>query len=714
VEVPEVHRNQLGREPSDFLRSRSSDPIHWQPWSPALKEHARSEQKLIFALVGNARFPETTVLLDSLRKKPAVIEKLHEHYICSLVDPEVHPEIAIQVAMLSSEIRRRISFPAMMWLSHEGNPVAWLPLSSGDVGDIDDVFGNSETMVSRIWRDSSLYVVQNSRRDNDSRKERQRPVLAEASELDTLGSAVDGGLRRLSSLYDAGSASVDGGGGLVPGALWRLAGTAALSPRTDPKVAGRLTEMLEGNTDLLLRSAIRDPLDGGFFSARRSTGWEIPVFMKTVDTQSQMALGLARAGALLESPRHRDAAREVLEYASRNFGGPGGDFGSYEASLSKTMEALAYLWPQEALREFLTPEEFAVASAAYGISAMGNIPPESDPRRDFFRKNSLAAKLSATEVAEELGLDVSEVKPLMEAVRKRLLAQREEVVGRGTAVFVESCRITATNARHAAAAAEFAAVSGDSAWLQRARQTLEYLETRHRDGGGRLLRLPALDNRRSIKARSEDYAALMDAHLAVYRLDLDPAHLDVVLRLCDDLLAGHVNAEGFITEAPATERLGVLHTFSNRMIYGDSSWGALVGPLTRLHQLTGSTEIGEVVDLILRASLAPIVDSSPTNDLIHTDFLNNAQVRLADTVVFLAGEPDAPAFDALHAVLQNPKYWAVTVVHLAEALPSPVKRPGTAAGEAPSAHVITGQGAPQTATNPADLERLVQEALRRD
>lgn len=711
VEVPEAHRNQLAREPSDFLRSRATDPIHWQPWSRELLQNAKSEQKLVFTIVGNGRYPECARLLDALRQKPALIESLHADYICALVDPDVHPEMAIRVAVLSSEIRRRIAFPAMIWASHEGNPVAWLPLSPGDVDDIDEVFGNSNAMVTRIWRDSSKYVIQNSRRDNDARMERQRPVLADAADAEILKDAVDDALRRLSSLHDRGTGVIDGGGGLVPSALWRLAGTAALSPRTNPEVARRLHDMLDGNTDLLLRSAIRDPLDGAFFSARRSSGWDLPVFMKTVDTQSQMAVGLLRASALLDSPAKLEVAREALEFAKQHFGSDGDGLGTYESASAQVTEPLGYLWSHDGLKELLTPEEFAVATAAFHISGMGNIPPESDPKRDFFRKNSLGAKASIDEIAATLGKEAPDVAALLDAVCRRLLAQREEIQGRGNVPFMETGRVTATNARYANATAQFAALSGDSEWLRRSQALLQYMEAAHRAKDGALLRFPGLGNRRPIPARAEDYAALMEAHLEVYRADLDPAHLAGALDLLRALLANHLSRDGFITEAPKSQLVGEMPTYSDRMIFGESTWGTLYGPLTRLHQLTGDSAIEEVADKILRVNLSRLGVSSPTNDLLHTDFLNNAQIRLGDTVVYLRGVPGTPEFDALHAVLKDPRFWAVTPVHLGAGLPEAISSPVAPTGQTPTAHVRTGRQAPQTTTDAPGLERLLQEAL---
>lgn len=712
VTVAELHRNAMGTEPSDFLRSRASDPLHWQPWSPALLEGAKAEQKLIFAVVGSGRFPECAALLDTLRQKPEIIKELHDHYVCSLVDVELHPELALQSAVLSAEIRRRIGFPFLMWMSHEGNPVAWLPLSAADLDDLDEVFENSNAMVSLIWRDSSRYVINNSRRDNEGRQVRQTPVLAEADQTESLKVVAHDALRRLSSLYDPGTGNMDGGGGLVPTSLWRLSATAALSAQTDPSVARRLAGLLEGNTDLLLRSPIHDPLDGGFFSARRSSGWEIPVFMKTADTQVQVALALARSSALLDSARHLNVAQEVLEFAGRHFGPDGAGLGSYDANLPEELESLVYLWSQDALREFLTAEEFAVASAAYGISSLGNIPPESDPKRQFFRKNSLGAKRSAAEVAEDLGRDPAEVQGLLDAVRKRLLAQREEALGRGNSSFMERSRVTATNARYVTALAEIAAITGDPAMLERARNMLADIETKHRTPDGRLLRLAQADDRRMIPARAEDYAALVDAQLALYRVDLDLAHLTAARNLVSALLADHLNPDGFIIEPPLTKRVGELSIISNSMVFGDSTWGALFGALTRIRQLTGDAEIAKVSDTILRSMLHQLDRGSAAGDLILSDFLTNAQIAMADTVVFLDGEPGTAEFDALHEVLRQPKYWSVTLMHIGDGLPEGI--PGPAPTGASAAHVKTAEQPLLRASNPAELEQLLQEALRRD
>ena len=143
--IEHLHRNQLGQEPSDFLRSRADDAVNWQGWSPTLFEEAKQEQRLVFALIGSSRFTTTTHFFDQLKKHPELIKRLNDQYVCTLVDIDVHPEMALQMAALCVEIKRPVSFPVIAWISHEGSPVTWLPLTEKDINTIDELFDKSES-----------------------------------------------------------------------------------------------------------------------------------------------------------------------------------------------------------------------------------------------------------------------------------------------------------------------------------------------------------------------------------------------------------------------------------------------------------------------------------------------------------------------------------------------------------------------------------------
>ncbi|NIP97200.1 MAG: DUF255 domain-containing protein, partial [Akkermansiaceae bacterium] len=247
-EVPEARRNRLENEPTAFLRSRAHHPIHWQPWSAELFEHALVEQKPVFALVTTGAYRGTRTLLDRLKEDPTMTRTLNTHYLCSLVDLQAHPEFALYCKLLAREINRPVQFPFMIWLSHEGNPIAWLPLSTGDVASFAEVFANSHGMIKRIWKDDPRYVVTNSRSDNDHRVVRIEKGLSRktTSKLSHLEARHKAG-RALSALYDPTSQSIDGAGGLVPFSLLQFASGLAAEPATPDTLRDRLTDLARGH-----------------------------------------------------------------------------------------------------------------------------------------------------------------------------------------------------------------------------------------------------------------------------------------------------------------------------------------------------------------------------------------------------------------------------------------------------------------------------------
>ena len=74
--------------------------------------------------------------------------------------------------------------------------------------------------------------------------------------------------------------------------------------------------------------------------------------------------------------------------------------------------------------------------------------------------------------------------------------------------------------------------------------------------------------------------------------------------------------------------------------------------------------------------------------------------------------PGTPEFDALHAVLRQPRYWMVTPIRLGDGLPQAFTSDLPAAGQTPTAHVRVGDGPRKAVTDAAALEQALQEALR--
>lgn len=699
--VDHVHHNRLKEEPSDFLRSRTDDRVHWQPWSSQVFEDAKSEQRLVFAVVGSGKFPGTFQLLDDLNGRHAAIaDGLNQDYVCTFVDTETHPEIALQLGFLSTEIKPPVSFPAIAWFSHQADPVAWLPLSNQDVENFDRVFGNSEAMVSRIWADSSRYVIENSARDSASRLERSKMTPTKKHGSDELLELLQDSSRSLAALYDPTTEGIDGGGGLIPAGMLHFCGLAGQSPLIEERVRKSLQRLVRGMSGTLMRGAICDPLDGGVFAARRSAGWDIPQLLKLADTQSAVGRAFALNSNWAADPAFLDLAKGCLDYADQQFAEGGTSVGNYSVVSDPEVGERAFFLSDDKVRELLSEDEFKAAKLAYGLSGLGNVPFEADPRRDYFRKNTFSQRKSVAEVATALGESPEQTKALLESGRKILNTARQEMLEQADASFIEQCRITSINANYVTALAELARTTGEASYVTRAQAVLAYLKEHHYTKDAGWLRTPAAGGRRQVRARGQDYSTLLAAHFALYRVDLDPNHLVEAISIAEDARSALTDDEGLMRELPIGDRIGTMPIYSSAMLFGPSTWGTIYGPMERLVQLTGDELLAESADT-LRAHLMTRAKAAA---MVHTDFLAGALVPLTNLVVHLEGEPGTVEFDALHGLLLEPRFDAVTILHLADGLPETIK---TAASGQTAATVYRGDAVAGKAATPEELELLL-------
>jgi uncharacterized protein YyaL (SSP411 family) len=660
--VPEVHQNRLGSEPTAFLRNQASAPVHWQPWAPELFEHALREQKIVFALVVNGNFPATQELLESLAIDPELVRILNTHYVCSLVDVHANPEVGLFAKTLAHELALPIRFPTMIWLTHEKNPIAWLPLSVHEVRNFNRTFSQSHEMLRDRWEAQPRYVVRNSEMDNSTRAEHLATGLPRADKI-KLRETIHMAAREISALYDPTSGELDGSGGLVPFGILQFASVVANDGATSPTIRKRLLAMLKGHTDLLLKSAVHDPLDGGFFSARRTRGWSLPVFSKDSATQLECVIALTQVAAATGDENYLMPAQKVLTATEAQFSDKLGGLGLYQYAASEDKTTAAYLWSREKLVELLSPDEFAVAEKSYGITSRGNIPIENDPKRSYFRLNSLRREMAIPELALELGIPAAAVTERLASARNRLLVHRQEMLGEeGTRI--EKTHPLSLMARHVAALTELGFATHNQELLKRARVQLDALRKKFVLEGG-LMRLAPAEGRRGVPARGNDYAILLDAIFRLYLYDLNPADLTWAHGLAQEALEKLKTEEGLLREAPINDRILLPASHGSSMIFGSSTWGVIYGPLARLNLLTGSEELAAALtEIELR-----IAQSIPKNVLSHSDFGIGALTRLADTLVCLDGPAEA-SLEELQGVLKEPANRTLTVVRLDPALPS--------------------------------------------
>ncbi|MGA0846402.1 MAG: DUF255 domain-containing protein, partial [Luteolibacter sp.] len=213
---PELMSNQTSTLSSPVYQSQVKSPIHWQTWSKDSLERAREARRLVFCMVAMPQHNSYMSALESLSSNDECVGMLNDEYVPILVDADAARELSILSSDLCAEIREPVGMPIFMWLTHEGNPVAWIPVAAAEAKRAHDLFMQSHIMISQMWRDDPAYVIKNSRMDNENRrtrlsKRKNIKLMSQEPAKDLLL-----GLRQLSSLYDPVTRNFDETGGLFP------------------------------------------------------------------------------------------------------------------------------------------------------------------------------------------------------------------------------------------------------------------------------------------------------------------------------------------------------------------------------------------------------------------------------------------------------------------------------------------------------------------
>ena len=619
VIAPELLTNGLGTLPGAIYQSQALSPIRWQPWTRETMDRARDARRLLFCVVAVPQQPGFQKVLAEMAADPDMVGKINGYYVPVLIDADAVREIGILSSDLCSEINRPLGMPLMMWMTWEGNPVAWMPVFTDDSESIKGLFQQSHSMVGQMWRESSDYVLTNSKLDNENRRNRilQRKVtkvMSQEPEKDALLS-----LRQLVSLYDPYSRSFDETGGLFPSSSLELLSAAAMHPGLPAETRkGCLDTTRELLVDLL-PSAMFDPLDGGVFMSRRNNSWALPMFARDCATQARVAVSLLTASSATGNERAKDKALGLIAFAEKAFATPDG---FYSVGLSDVTDPEKWMWTVEEVTKILGPEDAKWWITLTGMRGLGNLPSEVDVRREFFRCNTVGFDRTVAEIAKSQSQPLEVFAPRFEAVKSKLLAVRKQRLGKPRR---DNTAHAASTFRMVSAYAAAYCATGDEAYRDKATSLLK--KAREVFAVGPRLRLFAEDAPASLGAgRAFLYALAMQAVLDVAAITSD----DQWLVWSEDLAttsAELFTGNDFLKECPDDARLFDVQVTDLVMLFDDSTAGLVSQAEYRL------AELGRPLVESFSKLATPLPTYTVERPVIHTDLLIATVARHFPVVV---------------------------------------------------------------------------------
>ena len=291
VKMPaQLQAEGLSSLPGALYQSQVASPIRWQPWTKETIERAKSSNRLLFCVIAMPQMWSCQKALSDLAANAEAVSQINDNYIPVLIDGDASREIGLLVPDLCVQIGKSVYLPLLLWMTHECDPMAWIPVQPSN--DVVSVFSSSNEMVSQMWSDSMDYVLNNSRLDNGERRKKfQQRKLANAASVEPDQDVIRS-IRKLVSLYDPLSRSLDEAGGLFPSSAIEVVAAVANRPGIPEDLRQKSAKVSECLVNDLLTSAMLDPLAGGICISRKRGSWALPNFSFDCSQQARAAMAL--------------------------------------------------------------------------------------------------------------------------------------------------------------------------------------------------------------------------------------------------------------------------------------------------------------------------------------------------------------------------------------------------------------------------------------
>jgi len=519
--------HRLAHHPSAYIRQHAEQPVDWYTWGPEALSRAQAEGKPLLVSVGYSGCHACEQMSQESFANPATARLMNEGFVNILIDREQRPDLDMLFQQAHGVLRRGApsGWPLTLFCSPRGLPFysgTWFP-PTPQAGQ--PAFADVLASVSTIWSEKRAALAQQDRALLAALASANPQPAPEFPSLQTWTQMQQQAREQLATAYDA----QHGGFGGAP-KFAHPTDLGFLLHLGEQGDAGAL-EMALDSLSHMARGGLFDQLGGGFFRYSQDVAWRRPHFEKTLVDNAMLLAVYAQAYRLATEPALAELLRWVMEttveFVWRDLRATlteahrpplqDGLCAGLAAHDAQGQEGRAYLWESEPLRLALTPNEWDVCAAHWGLV--------DAPTLDGLWHLRVARPVP--ELARQLRRPEAGVAELVASARAKLLAVRS---GR-RAPLRDEHQATASNALMLGALAQAGQVLARPEWVARARTSLTQLCQLRLTPEERLLASPGQEG------FLDDYAFLLQAVLALHQADPQASDLPLARSLAESLLS---------------------------------------------------------------------------------------------------------------------------------------------------------------------------------
>ena len=583
--------NPLSNAASSYLRSARHQPVQWRAWGEAAFANARAENKPILLDIG-AVWCHWCHVMDRESYEDAEIAKvINEHFVAVKVDRDERPDVDARYQAAVSAISGQGGWPLTAFLTPDGRPYfggTYFPREEryGRPG-----FGRVLLTMAQVWRERREEALESA-----------ASVMA-AIEHNESFSGSSGSLSL--ALVDKIAASAltqfdarNGGFGSQP----KFPHPAALDlllhlavNRENAKAGEAFTVTLEK----MAQGGVYDQLAGGFHRYSVDARWVVPHFEKMLYDNPELLRNFVHGFQSFVREDFRETAKEIVAWfdAVMTDRDRGGFYASQDADIDLDDDGDYFTWTLDEARAVLDDEELRVASVCWDIGELGDM--HHNPA-----KNVLHRKYTLQETAQAVGKGEDEVRCIVDASRRKLLAARAQ---RPTP-FIDRTLYTGWNAMAVTAYLEAASVLRLGSARDFALLALRRLLAEAWDGAETLQHVIAYADEAAVATEKipgtlDDYAFTIHACIDAWTASGEMGFYDAAIKVADAMIArfyDHTAGAFYDTAATAAGMTPLGALTARRKPLQDSPTPAgnptAAAALIRLEALSGKARYREIAE----------------------------------------------------------------------------------------------------------------------
>ncbi len=381
----------LANARSPFLQHGAKQPVRWMPWSGAVFERARREDKAILLDIGAMWCHWCHVMDRESYEDPETAALINELFIPVKVDRDERPDVDARYQRAVQTLTGQGGWPLTAFLTPDGNP-----FFGGTYFPPTDQYGRPSfkrvlSEVARIWRS------ERSRAHEAVSGIRER--LQQYAAAETQGGAIRPELvhATVEALADAFDFRY-GGFGRAP----KFPNPGALLLLLDHSIdnhEGWSRRVVTETLDAMARGGIYDQIGGGFHRYATDARWLIPHFEKMAYDNGPLLECYARAAAVFDSPLYREISHGIVEHYEDIAGEllrAGGFPASQDADITDSDDGDYWTWTHDELRQALGESDYQRAVDMLGVDDAGTSMHLDPSRHVVYRPGDVDPSIRST------------------------------------------------------------------------------------------------------------------------------------------------------------------------------------------------------------------------------------------------------------------------------------------------------------------------------